>query len=69
MGAVTVTVRDDTSPEPWTFVFSRPGGAQPEIWHEVQQDQATVVDPLCNFRFELNLSAALRPTGRDDWSP
>jgi hypothetical protein len=56
VGAVNVTVRDETSPEPWTFVFSRAGGAEPEIWYDVQQDAATDIDPLCGFRFELALS-------------
>ncbi len=65
LGSVSLSVLDGTSPEPWTFVFSRSGGERPERWYEVRAGQEVNVDPIGRFHFDLELREGSVRAGQD----
>jgi hypothetical protein len=53
IGMLTIEFADKGKGDPWTFVFSEPGGSRELQWYSVARDAEVVIDPAGKVRFDV----------------
>lgn len=53
IGAFTLTLAAPGGAEPWTYVFSEPGGRETLAWHPLARDAELVLDPIGKLDFKV----------------
>jgi hypothetical protein len=53
IGALTLTLAAQGAGEPWSYVFSEPGGRETLAWHPLARDGELVLDPIGKLDFKV----------------
>jgi hypothetical protein len=57
IGALTLSLSAPGGGEPWTYVFSEPGGRDALAWHLLARDAELVLDPIGKLDFKVEVKS------------